>query len=425
MSEIVELRAMEILDSRARPTLRVEARLGCGASGAACVPSGASTGSREALELRDGDASRYHGQGVLGAMHNVNGELRQLLQGHPAADQEAVDRSMCEADGTPNKARLGANAILGVSLAVAHAAAAAARLPLYAHIAALCGNEELVLPLPMLNILNGGVHAANSIDIQEFMVQPRGASSYSEALRWGVEIFHALKSFLKQRGLGTAVGDEGGFAPELPSSRAVLDALVQAVEDAGLRPGAEVGLALDCAATEFYAQGAYRLQGEQQSFTAAEFSGWLEGLCEQYPVHSIEDGMAEDDWEGWKTLSRRLGERVQLVGDDLFVTDSETLRRGVREGAANAVLIKLNQVGTLSETLECIRCAREAGYAAVVSHRSGETEDVSIADLAVGAGTGQIKTGAPCRSERTAKYNRLLCIEQELGTRGHWAGAAP
>lgn len=424
MSEIVELRACEILDSRAQPTLRVEARLSCGAQGAACVPSGASTGSREAVELRDGDSRRYRAKGVLRAVEHVNTELQQLLCGRPAADQAGLDRSICEADGTPNKARLGANAILGVSLAVAHAAAAAAGLPLYAHIAALYGNEDLELPLPMLNILNGGVHASNNIDIQEFMVRPHGASSYREALRWGVEIFHALKALLRRRGFGVAVGDEGGFAPDLPSSRAALDALLQAVEDTGLRPGADVGLALDCAATEFYRAGVYELRGEDRRFSAAEFTDWLAELCEQYPVHSIEDGMAEDDWEGWKLLSQRLGARVQLVGDDLFVTDSQTVRRGVREGAANAVLIKLNQVGTLSETLECIRCAREAGYAAVVSHRSGETEDVSIADLAVGVAAGQIKTGAPCRSDRTAKYNRLLCIEAELGARGRWSGAA-
>ena len=419
MSEITDIRAFEILDSRGHPTLCAEVELDSGTLGAASVPSGASTGSREALELRDGDEQRYGGRGVRHAVEAVNTALRELLIGRDAAEQRLLDSAMIEADGTPDKSRFGANAVLGVSLAAARAAAAAADLPLYRHIARLAGGDELLMPLPMMNILNGGVHADNNVDIQEFMVQPVGAPDFAEALRWGVEIFHALRALLKRRGLATAVGDEGGFAPDLPASEAALEVIAEAVAAAGFRLGEDITLALDCAASELYRGDAYHLDGEGRSFSAQEFAEYLAGLCERWPILSVEDGMAEDDWEGWEILTRLLAGRAQLVGDDLFVTREETLRQGIERGVANAVLVKFNQVGTLSETLDTIACARQAGYGIVVSHRSGETEDVTIADLAVGTAAGQIKTGAPCRSDRVAKYNRLLRIEAQL------SGTAP
>ncbi len=419
MSEITDIRAFEILDSRGHPTLYAEVQTDGETIGAACVPSGASTGSREALELRDGDVGRYGGRGVRQAVETVNTTFRELLIGRDAALQHALDAAMNEADGTPDKSRLGANAILAVSLASARAAAAAEKLPLYRHIARLADRDELLMPLPMMNILNGGVHADNNVDIQEFMVQPAGAPNFAEALRWGAEIFHALRALLKKRGLATAVGDEGGFAPDLPASEAALEVIAEAVAAAGLRLGEDIILALDCAASELYRDGAYHLAGEGRSFTSTEFAEYLAGLCERWPILSVEDGMAEDDWEGWENLTRLLGERTQLVGDDLFVTRKEILRQGIERGAANAVLIKLNQVGTLSETLDTIACARQARYGIIISHRSGETEDTTIADLAVGTAAAQIKTGAPCRSDRVAKYNRLLRIEAEL------SGTAP
>jgi len=414
VSEITDIRAFEILDSRGHPTLYAEVFTRGGALGAAGVPSGASTGSREALELRDGDAARYGGRGVRQAIETVNTTFRELLIGQDASKQRELDAAMTEADGTPGKSRFGANAILAVSLAAARAAAADEDLPLYRYIAQLADCDELLMPVPMMNILNGGVHADNNVDIQEFMVQPVGAPNFAEALRWGAEIFHALRTLLKKRGLATGVGDEGGFAPDLPASEAALEAIAEAVAAAGLRLGEDITLALDCAASELYRDGAYHLPGEGRSFTGAEFAAYLAGLCERWPILSVEDGMAEDDWQGWENLTRLLGERVQLVGDDLFVTQADTLRQGIERGVANAVLVKLNQVGTLSETLETIACARQARYGIIISHRSGETEDTTIADLAVGTAAGQIKTGAPCRSDRVAKYNRLLRIEAEL-----------
>jgi enolase len=384
--------------------------------GSACAPSGASTGSREALELRDKDPARYLGKGVLKAVQNVNTEIRQALIGQDPADQKALDTVMLELDGTENKAKFGANAILSVSLAAAKAAALDAGLPLYAHIAQLNGSTgNYSLPVPMMNIVNGGEHADNNVDIQEFMVQPTGAASFSEALRYGAEIFHALKSVLKQQGLSTAVGDEGGFAPNLPSNAAALDCILQAIEIAGFRPGADIHLALDCAASEFYVDGKYVLAGEGKSYDSGQFADYLQGLAENYPILSIEDGMDESDWEGWAKLSAQIGDKVQLVGDDLFVTNTKILQRGIDESIANSILIKFNQIGTLTETLAAINLAQAADYTAVISHRSGETEDTTIADLAVATAAGQIKTGSLCRSDRVAKYNRLLRIEEELG----------
>jgi len=424
VSEIVDVRAFEVLDSRGNPTVMAEVTLDDNSVGSACAPSGASTGSREALELRDGDEKRYLGKGVLKAVGHANGPIRELLIGHDALDQRGVDARMIEADGTPNKANYGANAILAVSLATAKAASQSASLPLYQHIAALAGNAQLTMPVPMMNILNGGEHADNNVDIQEFMIQPVSAPSFAEALRIGAEIFHSLKKELSQRGLATAVGDEGGFAPNLPSNAAALDIIAEAVRHAGYTLNEDVTLALDCAASEFYSDGVYHLKGEGREFNASQFADYLADLCDQQPIISIEDGLDESDWDGWAVLTQKLGDRVQLVGDDLFVTNTGILKRGIDEGIANSILIKFNQIGSLSETLDAIQMAREAGYTAVISHRSGETEDATIADLAVGTGAGQIKTGSLCRSDRVAKYNRLLRIEAELGLTAPYRGRA-
>ena len=423
MASIKNIRAREVLDSRGNPTIEADVELDSGVMGSACAPSGASTGSREALELRDKDFARYLGKGVLKAVQNVNTEIRQALIGQNAADQKVLDGLMLELDGTENKAKLGANAILSVSLAAAKAAALDAGLPLYAHIAQLNGSAgNYSLPVPMMNIVNGGEHADNNVDIQEFMVQPTGAATFSEALRYGAEIFHALKSVLKKQGLSTAVGDEGGFAPNLPSNAAALDCILQAIEIAGFRPGSDIHLALDCAASEFYVDGKYVLAGEGKSYDSGQFADYLQGLVENYPILSIEDGMDESDWEGWAKLSAQIGDKVQLVGDDLFVTNTKILQRGISESIANSILIKFNQIGTLTETLAAISMAKAAGYTAVISHRSGETEDTTIADLAVAIAAGQIKTGSLCRSDRVAKYNRLLRIEEELGSNSVFNG---
>ena len=421
MAEIQQIIAREIMDSRGNPTMEADVTLSAGSFGRAAAPSGASTGSREALELRDQDAGRYLGKGVLKAVGAVNDVLAPALLGHSALDQRGLDQRMLGLDGTPNKAQLGANALLAVSLAAAKAAAGAQGLPLYAHIRGLAGTDY-AMPLPMMNILNGGEHADNNVDIQEFMIQPVGAGSFREALRYGAEIFHALKAVLKARGLATAVGDEGGFAPNLPSNEAALEVIAEAVAKAGFSLGDDITLALDCAASEFYKDGVYHLAGEGQRFDAEGFAQYLATLCERYPIVSIEDGMDESDWAGWAALTRRLGDRVQLVGDDLFVTNTEILARGIEEEVANAILIKFNQIGTLSETLDAIAMASKAGYASVISHRSGETEDVTIADLAVGTGAGQIKTGSLCRSDRVAKYNQLLRIEESLGAEAPFRG---
>ena len=421
MATIQHVRGFEILDSRGNPTVAAEVVLADGARGFAAAPSGASTGSREALELRDGDPRRYLGKGVTRAVSHVNGELARALVGREAQDQSGLDQRMISLDGTPTKARLGANAILAVSLALAKAAAASAGQPLYRHLAA---GRMARLPLPMMNIINGGAHADNNVDMQEFMVLPVGAPSFSEALRWGVEVFHSLKGLLKARGLSTAVGDEGGFAPDLQSNEQALEIIMAAIAAAGFRPGADIALGLDVASSEFYAAGTYNLASEGKRFSAEQFVDHLQGWVDSYPIVTIEDGMAEGDWEGWLLLTSRLGHRVQLVGDDLFVTNTEILREGIQRGAANAILIKPNQIGTLTETLAAIRMAEQAGYAAVVSHRSGETEDTTIADLSVCTAATQIKTGSLCRSDRMAKYNRLLLIEAELGTSAAFAGRA-
>ena len=421
MATIQHVRGFEILDSRGNPTVAAEVVLANGARGFAAAPSGASTGSREALELRDGDPRRYLGKGVTRAVSHVNGELARALVGREAQDQSGLDQLMISLDGTPTKARLGANAILAVSLALAKAAAASAGQPLYRHLAA---GRMARLPLPMMNIINGGAHADNNVDMQEFMVLPVGAPSFSEALRWGVEVFHSLKGLLKARGLSTAVGDEGGFAPDLQSNEQALEIIMAAIAAAGFRPGADIGLGLDVASSEFYAAGTYNLASEGKRFSAEQFVDHLQDWVDSYPIVTIEDGMAEGDWEGWLLLTSRLGHRVQLVGDDLFVTNTEILREGIQRGAANAILIKPNQIGTLTETLAAIRMAEQAGYAAVVSHRSGETEDTTIADLSVCTAATQIKTGSLCRSDRMAKYNRLLLIEAELGTSAAFAGHA-
>ncbi|MZR61926.1 phosphopyruvate hydratase [Alcanivorax sp. DP30] len=416
MSKIVDIKAREILDSRGNPTIEADVILDSGASGSACAPSGASTGSREALELRDGDKSRYLGKGVTKAVGNVNSEIRELLIGRDASDQKGLDQAMIDADGTENKGKLGANAILAVSLAAAKAAAADQGKPLYEYISDLQDDDnEYSLPVPMMNIINGGEHADNNVDIQEFMIQPVGAATVAEAIRYGAEIFHALKGVLKKRGLNTAVGDEGGFAPDLPSNEAALEAIMEAIEIAGYKAGDDVTLALDCAASEFYKDGKYVLAGEGRSMTSEEFADYLAELCDRYPIISIEDGMDESDWDGWKILTEKLGNKVQLVGDDLFVTNTKILKRGIDEGVANSILIKFNQIGSLTETLEAIKMAKDAGFTAVISHRSGETADTTIADLAVATAAGQIKTGSLCRSDRVAKYNRLIRIEQELG----------
>ena len=423
MSAIVELKGREILDSRGNPTVEADVLLADGSLGRAVAPSGASTGTREALELRDQDGDRYLGKGVKRAVANVSGPIAERLAGTDALDQRAVDAALIELDGTDNKAGLGANAMLAASLAIAKAAAISSGRPLYAHIAQLAGTGYS-MPLPMMNILNGGAHADNNVDIQEFMIQPVAAGSFAEGLRCGVEVFHALKKVLGGRGLSTAVGDEGGFAPNLPSNEAALEAIAEAVERAGYALGADVTLALDCAASEFHNSGRYELAGDGKVLDAAGFADYLADLATRYPIVSIEDGMDESDWEGWAILTERLGNRVQLVGDDLFVTNTRILQRGIDEGIANAILIKFNQIGTLTETLDAIALGREAGYASVISHRSGETEDVTIADLAVGTGAGQIKTGSLCRSDRVAKYNQLLRIEEVLGDDAPYRGRA-
>ncbi len=412
MTEITDIRAREILDSRGNPTLETDVEVASGAIGTARVPSGASTGSREALELRDQDPLRYNGKGVLNAVENVNTRIRTLLLRRHVEEQTELDQMMIDLDATADKAVLGANAVLSVSLAVAAAAAKSRRLELYEYLAELDGSPgRYSMPVPMMNILNGGEHADNNIDIQEFMIMPTAAPDFAEALRCGVEIFHALKSVLKTEGLSTAVGDEGGFAPNLPGNEVALEVIVTAIEKAGYAPGRDVYLALDCAASEFYRDGQYVLAGEQRSFDANGFADYLANMVKRYPVLSIEDGMDESDWEGWAVLTASLGDKVQLVGDDLFVTNPVLLKEGISRGVANSILIKLNQIGTLTETLETIGIAREAGYSTVISHRSGETEDTTIADLAVATAAGQIKTGSLCRSDRVAKYNRLLRIE--------------
>jgi len=417
MANIADIRAFEVLDSRGNPTIQADVILDNGIVGSACSPSGASTGSREALELRDGDKDRYLGKGVLTAVNNVNTTIRTLLIGCSAADQRMLDQMMIDADGTDNKAVLGANAILAVSLAAAKAAAQDKKMPLYAHIAELNNTPGVYsMPVPMMNIINGGEHADNNVDIQEFMVQPVSAKTFSEALQVGAEIFHSLKKVLSRKGLNTAVGDEGGFAPNLSSNAEALAVIQEATEAAGYELGSDVTLALDCAASEFYRDGQYDLSGEGKVYSAQGFSDFLAELCDQYPIISIEDGQDESDWDGWKYQTETLGDRVQLVGDDLFVTNTSILKRGIDMGVGNSILIKFNQIGTLSETLDAINMAKDAGYTVVISHRSGETEDTTIADLAVGTAAGQIKTGSLCRSDRVAKYNRLLRIEAELGS---------
>ena len=425
MSSIVSIVAREILDSRGNPTVEADVRLEDGSFGSAAAPSGASTGSREALELRDGDASRYLGKGTLNAVAAINGPIAQALMGKDATDQRAIDQIMIQLDGTENKEKFGANAILAVSLAVAKAAAESKNLPLYAHIAELNGTPgQFSMPVPMMNIINGGEHADNNVDIQEFMVQPVGFDQFSDALRCGTEIFHALKKVLNGLGLNTAVGDEGGFAPNLTSNEQALEVIAEAVANAGYTLGENVTLALDCASSEFYKNGQYDLAGEGQVFDAAGFTEYLAGLSDRFPIVSIEDGMDESDWDGWKILTERLGDRVQLVGDDLFVTNTKILDRGIKENVGNSILIKFNQIGSLSETLDAIAMAKQAGFTAVISHRSGETEDTTIADLAVGTAAGQIKTGSASRSDRVAKYNRLLRIAEQLGSDAIYRGRA-
>jgi enolase len=419
MSQIEQVHARQILDSRGNPTVEVELALRSGAAGRAAVPSGASTGEFEATELRDGDKSRYLGKGVEQAVANVNGEIAEAVSGRDATDQQGLDRALIALDGTPNKSRLGANAILGVSLAAAHAAAAEEGLPLYRY---LGGEAAHVLPVPMMNVLNGGAHADNSVDFQEFMIVPAGAPSFSDALRTGTEVFHALKRTLHDRGLGGGVGDEGGFAPNLGSNEEALQMLVAGIEAAGYTPGEDIAIALDPATSELFEGGVYDLEHEGRKLSAAELAAYWAELAGKYPILSIEDGMDEEDWDGWKALTDAIGDRVQLVGDDLFVTNTERLQRGIDAGVANSILVKVNQIGTLTETLEAIGMARGAGYTAVMSHRSGETEDVTIADLAVATGCGQIKTGAPSRSDRVAKYNQLLRIEEELGADAAYPG---
>ena len=419
---IASVRAREILDSRGNPTVEVEVRTGAGRFGSAAVPSGASTGAREALELRDGDAARYRGKGVQKAVDHVNGEIANAIADRPLGtleDQEALDRALVSLDGTDTKARLGANALLGVSLAAAHAAAAVNGVPLYRF---LGSDSAHVLPAPMMNVLNGGAHADNNVDLQEFMLFPVGAPTFSEALRWGAEVFHELRDVLHAKGYSTAVGDEGGFAPDLGSNREAIELVLQAIESAGYRPGEQIGVALDPATSEIWKDGRYELAGEGASHDTEAMVAFWEEWSGRYPILSIEDGLAEEDWDGWKLLTDRLGAAVQLVGDDLFVTNPAILQQGIDRGVANSILIKVNQIGTLTETLDAIALARKAGYSSVVSHRSGETEDTTIADLAVASGAGQIKTGSLCRSDRVAKYNRLLRIEDELGDAARYAG---
>jgi enolase len=425
MSKIVDIKAFEILDSRGNPTVMAEVILADGSVGSATAPSGASTGSREALELRDGDKSRYLGKGVLKAVNNINTTIKNLVVGFDSLDQRALDNAMIKADGTDFKTVLGANAILAVSLANAKAAAISKKVPLYAHIADLNGTPgKYSMPVPMMNIINGGEHADNNVDIQEFMVQPVGAKTFAEALRMGAEIFHTLKKILHDKGLSTSVGDEGGFAPNLPSNEDALKVIAEAVAKAGYKLGDNVTLALDCASSEFYKDGKYDLEGEGRVFTTNEFSDYLADLAAKYPIISIEDGKDESDWDGWADLTQKIGHKIQLVGDDLFVTNTKILKQGIDKKIANSILIKFNQIGSLSETLDAIKMAQDAGYTAVISHRSGETEDTTIADLAVATAAGQIKTGSLCRSDRVSKYNRLLRIEAELGAAAPYKGRA-
>jgi enolase 1/2/3 len=412
MTELIDVRAREIIDSRGNPTVEVDVTLACGAQGRAAVPSGASTGTREALELRDNSDNRFMGKGVLNAVANVNEVIAPEIIGYDAMDQAGLDRTMLDIDGTENKSRLGANAILGVSMAGARAAANACDIPLYQHIG---GINARVLPVPMMNIINGGAHAPNNLDIQEFMILPFGAASISEAIRMGAETFHNLAKILKGEGLSTAVGDEGGFAPNLKSNEEALEYIIHAIEAAGYRPGKDIGIALDAAASEFYQDGKYHFRSEGKDLSAADMIDYYEGLIEKYPLYSIEDGLAEDDWESWELMTQRLGHSTQIVGDDIFVTNPDIFKRGIERGVGNSILIKLNQIGTLTETLDTIQMAKDSGYTTVVSHRSGETEDSFIADLAVGVNAGQIKTGSMSRSDRVAKYNQLIRIEEKLG----------
>jgi enolase len=418
-TEIIEIFAREILDSRGNPTVEAETVLDCGAVGRASVPSGASTGAFEAIELRDGDKKRYMGRGTQKAVENVNSLIAPELEGMDAIYQREIDMTMIDLDGTDNKSKLGANAILGVSLSVAKASAAAFELPLYKY---LGGVNAHILPAPMMNILNGGKHADNSVDLQEFMIMPLGASTFSNALRMGSEVFHNLKSVLSAEGLGTAVGDEGGFAPDLKSNEDAIKYIIRAIEKAGFKPGKDIYIALDPAATEFYEKGKYNLRGEGKVFNSSEMVSYYKGLVEKYPIISIEDGMAEEDWDGWKELTEEAGKKIQLVGDDVFVTNTERIKKGLKLGVANSVLIKVNQIGTLSETLDAIEMAKTSGYTAVVSHRSGETEDTTISDIAVAVNAGQIKTGAPSRTDRICKYNQLLRIEEDLGDEAEYPG---
>ena len=421
MAKIEDIRAREILDSRGNPTVEADVLLDSGHWGRAAVPSGASTGSREAMELRDGNKNRYGGKGVLKAVANVHGEIRKKLSGYKAEDQAKLDKALIELDGTENKSRLGANAILAVSLATARAAANQKDVPLYEY---LGGNRAVTLPVPQMNIINGGAHADNNVDIQEFMILPVGAPDFAEALRYGAEVFHALKKVLHERGLSTAVGDEGGFAPDLPSNEAALMAIMEAIERAGYKAGKDIMLGLDAASNEFYRDGRYHLESERRQYSSAEFADYLAGLVKRFPIVTVEDGMAENDWAGWKILTDKLGKQVQLVGDDIFVTNTKILKEGISKGIANSILIKVNQIGTLTETLDAINTAVKAGYSAVVSHRSGETEDSTIADIAVGSKATQIKTGSLSRSDRLAKYNQLLRIQETLGAKGRYHGAA-
>lgn len=423
MVKIKDIHAREVIDSRGNPTVEADVILESGAQGRAAVPSGASTGTREAIELRDNDPGRYGGKGVLQAVGHVNTLLRKALVGMPADDQARIDGVMCELDGTPNKARLGANAILAVSLATAHAAAAAAGQPLYRYLAPAAAGK-FTLPVPMMNIINGGAHADNNVDLQEFMILPVGMPSLSEAIRCGAEVFHALKNVLHEKGLSTAVGDEGGFAPNLASNEAAIQVILEGIERAGYTAGQDVFIGLDAASSEFYREGHYVLASENKRLTRAEFAGYLAAWVDKYPIITIEDGMAENDWEGWALLSKSLGTRIQLVGDDLFVTNTRIFEQGIAKNIANSILIKVNQIGTLSETLAAIAMAKQAGYTAVISHRSGETEDTTIADLAVATAAGQIKTGSMSRSDRVAKYNQLLRIEEALGAQAEYAGRA-
>lgn len=417
MAIIADVKAYEVLDSRGNPTINADVILTDGTRGTACAPSGASTGSREALELRDGDKSRYLGKGVLNAIAHINGPIAELLKGQDVTQQSVIDQLMIDADGTENKSKFGANAILAVSIAAAKAAAKAKGMPLYAHLAEINGTAgQYSMPVPMMNIINGGEHADNNVDIQEFMVQPVSAPNLAEAIRMGAEVFHSLKKVLSDRGLSTSVGDEGGFAPNLESNEAALEAIAEATKAAGYELGKDITLALDCAASEFYKNGHYDLSGEGKVYSAAEFADYLEVLANKYPILSIEDAMDESDWDGFKILTDKLGDKIQLVGDDLFVTNTKILKRGIEENICNSILIKLNQIGSITETLACIKMAHDAGFTAVISHRSGETEDTTIADLAVATSAGQIKTGSLCRSDRVSKYNRLIRIEAELGS---------